>query len=552
MRTLRNKRTGQIIQVDDSELPKYGLAPTMAMPASAAPTRSSGLANLLPLLGSLAGGALASPLPGGLIWGSALGSGGGEALRQLLGGEEADVGRVLGQGVVGGAGGALGLGLGKLLGTGAKAAGGMGTGAKIATKPYTTEAIQRLTGKNIAGRAAEIGETATTLKGVTAPSKLADLGLKRESLNTLLGNITQKQMATKAIDGKVLLSTVKNQAAASAIDLGSGAGKSAIKFWAPQIKKVSSVKELSILNQTILNQISKVGIKSQQGRILEAIRAPLTEQLNTAADTGEIFQALSRLNAAEPIIQGQAGASSKIFGFETQIPQRLQEGLQTGVGGAVGKVGSAATLGGRVPLTQTAGQLGARAFAPRGATQQYTPEATDMGGVQDYNAQPKQEGALSGLTKEKVALAYLTLPKKQADAIAEAFKVLNPKETAGASDEFIKKADNAINSLNNMSVRGYGPIQGGIYNLQLSKFGGSGLPREAIELGQRYTALKLAILRAYQGARISDKDFDLAKLYIPNISDTDTTARIKVDVLKELITSLNLPEEGEWTGTSSF
>jgi len=99
-----------------------------------------------------------------------------------------------------------------------------------------------------------------------------------------------------------------------------------------------------------------------------------------------------------------------------------------------------------------------------------------------------------------------------------------------------------MNSIASNDKLGFGPAQGRLYEFQVGVLGGAGLPNKVIGLNQKYTILKLNVLRAYQGARISDKDFELANLYIPKLSDTDPVARTKLQVLKQLLNNAQPPQ----------
>jgi hypothetical protein len=91
---------------------------------------------------------------------------------------------------------------------------------------------------------------------------------------------------------------------------------------------------------------------------------------------------------------------------------------------------------------------------------------------------------------------------------------------------------------------GYGAIKGRMYESLINAAGGSGVPQEIVDLNQRYQLLKLNILKAYQGSRISDADYRLASKYTPSITDTEETARTKLRVLNSILKSMNLsPQE---------
>lgn len=88
--------------------------------------QSNPLVDLLPLIGSIGGGFLGTPLgPAGIIAGSAAGGGGGEFLKQKFSGEETNLGKVGQETLLGGGGSLVGLGAGRLLG---------GIGSKLLSK----------------------------------------------------------------------------------------------------------------------------------------------------------------------------------------------------------------------------------------------------------------------------------------------------------------------------------------------------------------------------------------------------------------------------------
>ena len=85
-----------------------------------------------------------------------------------------------------------------------------------------------------------------------------------------------------------------------------------------------------------------------------------------------------------------------------------------------------------------------------------------------------------------------------------------------------------------MKTLGYAEL-GRTAQFSLQILGGRGVSKNIVELNQRYELLKLNILRAYQGARISDADYKLAIKYTPAISDTDEVAKEKIRVLREIL-----------------
>jgi hypothetical protein len=507
------------------------------------------LSSLLPLIGSIGGGIVGAPFgPMGLIAGSGIGGGLGELGGQVIGGEKISGRDILKEAGIGAAGGSLGV----LLGGAAKAGRAAQTGENILTKtgtgvagqPYASKALAKLTGRSIAPRATEIAETATALPGRTATAKLGSVSTTRQTLNKLLGKITGRALGKTEVSGAKLLGTVTDQAG-MATDLTSGIGKTNLKFWGNKIINVSNVDDLSKLNEELLKKLAKVGIKSQQGQVLLAIQTPIGEALNTAAGTGDIFKVLSRLNAAEPIIQKQAASSWRgPMGITSQVPVRAGEVIRGGVGGTLKAAGRFA----QTPVARVgAGQLGARALLGGGGTaQQYQPQTTGISPTTmgEYAPATTPTPKLN-ITAEQVALARLTLPKATADALEAAYNIVNKKSTQSAAEEFISKALSNIKALDNEKVLGFGPITGGIESAKIGIVGGAGTSSDVVALNQRYQMLKLNILRAYQGARISDADYALADKYVPKISDTDQTARTKLKVLYEILSTSETPPQNE-------
>lgn len=114
-----------------------------------------------------------------------------------------------------------------------------------------------------------------------------------------------------------------------------------------------------------------------------------------------------------------------------------------------------------------------------------------------------------------------------------------------AAEEFFQLARGTLDDIvDNRNVFGYGPVQGRIYEQQLSLLGGQGVPRETIDLSINYRMLKLNMLRAYQGARISDKDYELADRYTPNLMQTNQTAVINLFALHKALNRSNPNNKG--------
>lgn len=520
--------------------------------------QSSALANLLPIVGGIAGGALGTPFgPAGLIAGSAIGSGLGELGRQSITGGGYNVGKIAGETALGGVGGGLGVLLGGAVKGGRflRAAGGMadeatdvGRVAKLGTTLETSgtkmAGIKALKGRNVATRATDIAKTSAKLPGLTSGAKLDVIPKQRAALTEALNALTNSEnaVATK-VGGKTLLAKAQLQAG-GAVDLSTGIGKTNWNFWAPKIAKIKNAQQLGQTNRDLLIAIEKA--PPAQKTVLRAIQRTLGDELKTKiVGVDELMGSLSKLNAAEPVIQKEAGTELRtIFGMNVKRPV---QGMTNLTGKALEATGGGLSRVGSIPRL-AAGQAVPRALGFGGgeAAGEYTPLPTETAATEAYN-QPLQP--TMKITAEQVALARLMLPDKQADAIEAAYNVLNKGKTASASEEFLNKAADNIAMLQETETLGYGPIQGNIYETQLKYAGGAGAPAKAVALNQRYNLLKLNILRAYQGARISDKDFELASLYIPNVSDTDATARTKLQILSDILVNAQPQESTSYVQT---
>lgn len=561
---IRNKRTGEVINVRDEDMSKYRIvqsAPQMASPVSQA--KNSLLVNLLPLLASIAGGAAGAPLgPVGLIAGSAIGSGLGEAGRQGLSKEKTDWGKIGTESLLGAAGGGAGV----LLGGAAKAGQAVKAGSKVSkvakatkalkltagekavAKPYTSQAYKTFAkqGGDVATKVTNVSKTINSLGKSNSPSALNALSTEKQGINEMLEKVTQGKKAVKIkIPTMGVVASVDDELASRAINIKAGAGKTAYTYWKPRVEKVENLKELSQLHIDIsAAEQAAGGLKTKEGRALNAIRTGVMKQLNEIGGTEKLMKRLGDLKQAEPIIAATAGKSGKLFGVvETQIPQRIQEMGQFGIGNTMKFAGK--TLGS--PLgRQVGGQAGARMLLGGGTSQELP--------LEGYEAQPTETPSSSytsnqqgqpklNITPEMVAMAMLTMPSKQANALKAAYDIMNKKTSASASQEFLDKAVNTINAIKGSNSLGYGPVKGRAYDMDINILGGSNTPGDVVALNQKYTVLRLNLLRAYQGARISDKDYELASKYIPNLYDTDSTAATKLQILQQLLLSAPPPTE---------
>ncbi|HLG28599.1 MAG TPA: hypothetical protein VI387_00190, partial [Candidatus Brocadiales bacterium] len=271
----------------------------------------------------------------------------------------------------------------------------------------------------------------------------------------------------------------------------------------------------------------------------------------------ELTRAQSMLfQAAEGL---QKAATSK-YGFgagmlKVPVPRVLPQGLQSIVGEGLEKTGQAtANVAGKSPElaaivgTQALGNQNLPAIGQRFGEQSQQPNQelpaipqTQTGALPDVPQTQWPEGFVS---PEQYSQAQFdtSLTDEDRSQLKESYeagqRIYNEQTKAVTkkdSDEFLTKAISNIDELLNLPSAGLGPLAGGKTSLSIKFLGGTGTSKEEIELNERYSLLKLNILRAYQGARISDADFKLADQYTPNIRDTEQTARAKLTVLKQIL-----------------
>lgn len=75
-------------------------------------------------------------------------------------------------------------------------------------------------------------------------------------------------------------------------------------------------------------------------------------------------------------------------------------------------------------------------------------------------------------------------------------------------------------------------------NLALKYLGGLGVPSHIKAQKTRFALLKQNVVRAMQGARMSDTDIRMASEYIPDITDTPDTIKVKLKTLNEVLNDM--------------
>lgn len=103
----------------------------------------------------------------------------------------------------------------------------------------------------------------------------------------------------------------------------------------------------------------------------------------------------------------------------------------------------------------------------------------------------------------------------------------------------LKPAQAAINSLSQEMINLAGPQNKGWNQFSINNLGGLGVNQKIVGANQTFQLMKQNVVRALQGARMSDQDIKMAKQYIPEITDTSDTVKTKLSNLQVFINSVN-------------
>ncbi len=524
------------------------------------------LTDLLPIGGSILGGILGTPagLPG-IVGASAIGGGIGKGAEQLLEKRPLDLGEIGKEAVLGGIGGGIGFGASKLLGLGGKILGGAAQKGAAATLKSSPSAFRNAAEVGMDVNKAfikwlpKLGGDVDEIVGTATGKSGGKIGEFLKQTEQVIDNTAQIAGKNIRVSGDEVLKNLQQEFKVMSSRLGDQRKIKALEQIITQATK-KYAKGITVKQaRTILKEANNrfgasmaddaVGSVATSAQILEgqAIRSTLrrmfpeiTDALNDEQELiilREIFKSTQAKNAVGGFNFGKLDITrpGTIADIVLNNPRVASKVAGLGGGQTQGKLSQF--------LTQGGGQVGARALLGDGGEQaglQGTPDILEGGVVpQAVAKQPSKQEDL-----RKLFLALMLANPKQAGTLKSIFEFGFPEKKAGASDEFIGKATQNIDVLLKSKKLGYGPVEGRIYEGQLGLLGGAGAPSEAVELNQRYNLLKLNILRAYQGARISDKDFELARLYIPNISDTQSTAKIKLQALQDILLNSTPSEQG--------
>lgn len=227
--------------------------------------------------------------------------------------------------------------------------------------------------------------------------------------------------------------------------------------------------------------------------------------------------------ALAPSVQGIAAAS------EPALTSLAARGI-LGAGKAVGKLGGPETL-------TRAGVAGGATLGGEPVVPEAQAAEPGQQNIEEQLLPPQSENQLQEKLRQAFFLAMLSNPK-QAAQLQTIFNFGFPKPPAGTADReaSLKVGEQAVNEALRSTTKGYGPVGGGISSKLLQSFGGAGVPTDVIQANTRYQLLRQSVVRALQGARMSDVDIKLALQYVPQITDTENTAKQKLTILKNFLT----------------
>lgn len=536
-------------------------------------SREGLIAKLLPLIGSIVGGTLAAPLPGGVIWGSALGSGLGETGRQALGGGNYNIKKILGETGMGALGGGAGMllgGIGRAGQAATEVAGQAGTRAGVgaverAAAEAGTGAIERA-GAETAGN---IGENLLTkvgkglirttheplgvraainptdvqgalkaeniAKGLTrfsgsGKAQYAQLGQEKLALNETLGKLFKGPYGDLPVDSTQLTKNVLDSVAEK-VDINSSIAVKNLDKYGNEILGATTKRDVNNLFQKLSGVIQSTDTTKEQRTVLKAIQSALSDNLKTNEDVAQIFGRLSQQRAEAPVLNAMAKKQWYIPGFNFRVSSQPAQAARADVGQGLEKTGNFLSRN-RVPLTLGAYQAGARGVAGNlFPQQQYTPtsQAPELSYLtpQTQQAQANKQGF--NITPEQVAMARLTMPKKKADALEAAYKIMNP---AGTTPELAAK-DRAL-------------VMSGLQSLsaveKMLQQDPSVLTRQLIPgkyYSREYDAavynMADAILRLRTGAQANPSEIKgYGQSIAPSFGDNPDAAAFKLDQLKKI------------------
>ena len=545
---IRNKRTGEIIEVDESELGGYNITqPRVTEAASTVeePKSRSLLQSILPVLGGIGGGIAGASLgPAGIIAGGAIGSGLGQSASELIDEEKGfNVGRVAKETALGGIGGVAGMGLTKVLRLGGKVA------PKIASTLEEGVSKPRVIASPFAAaEEKQISNVVAKIPGLSAKAKYNNL---EPEFKKLSGQITKK-LTGKEIDTVKVLGTFDESVTKGIANFDEN-----IKAYASAKDKFTN-QLLEAANKGGANGIKitdkdlfgfKQKLSKQLGRAFDKIEkgTPLTPQEEVGiAMWGSVDNLMpsavknltrqqSLLYKAAPGLKVAKDAKYRIpilgtipgLGRATQASQSLgSKALRKEVSPMLG-----AALG------QTPGQPLARALASGGGGTpvvegEISPEfsQTPLGETQDRTVEIQGQTVTESQLKQALIDAYASGNKKGAELIEKVIESAFPESEV---DPLSVTGANAM-SLAESGARGLMEAEAilnedpGVLSKQLVP--GKFFSRKFDSA--MFRAIE-ALLRARSGAAVPEQEVRryMGK-YAPNFGDNQEVIRFKLDQLK--------------------
>lgn len=102
----------------------------------------------------------------------------------------------------------------------------------------------------------------------------------------------------------------------------------------------------------------------------------------------------------------------------------------------------------------------------------------------------------------------------------------------------IAPAQTFLEGFDTSSINRFGP-QNKVSKWLIDNAGGAGVSQDIVSANQNFELLKQNVVRALQGARMSDQDIKTASGYIPTIVDTPDSARTKLNNLQDFLNRLS-------------
>ncbi len=514
------------------------------------------LLSLLPLVGAVGG----SFIPGaGTIAGGALGAGAGELIRQGLKQEDVDVGRVVKEGALGGAGGVLGKvagpafrGAGKALGIGKGVGQALTKGVvrpSVAAGPFAIE-----TEANIVRTLQKLG-----IRG-SAEAQRKQIPAVFRNLTSQIDDILAGAKGVK-VSGNEVKSLIKTSLQGNVnFDRTIPAFAKAEAKFLNQVTKALSKKGNPASNlfgykKTLNKQLSRVFTKVEKGTPLnpqeevalsvwksidDVITGKIPAVKGLTTDQSILFQASPGLKrSAEtagrlPFVGRVPGVGRATQGAQDVLGRGLQAAggaqLPTPAGGLLSQIGGRA-----------AAQQGVRALAPGGGVQGPVEEGTVLPPGIGGAAQPAQAAPL--ISREQAIALMLQFPKEAA-TIQKIFEFGQTGGEADLTTEQQKKITNLqilqtnLNALvtNLGQVQGRGAI-GGRLGVAAAGLTGGAVATETADFEALRKGLIGPVARAISGevGVLTDKDIARAEDLLPKVTDAPQLAQRKIQNLQQLI-----------------